>query len=134
VARLRTLRDDRRVMRGLAGARHVVHVQPKRVTHTMREECRAHARREQRRLIGTGFEDPKPLEAPHECAVAQQLYRVPVQARSDRLEGGLEGARVRNANRRALVAHRLHLEDELVDRASLGREFTTIAHGHRARD
>ena len=61
MARLRTAtatQRDRRVVRGLTRARHIVHVKPERVTDAVREERRAHARREQRRLVCTVFEDP----------------------------------------------------------------------------
>ena len=123
-------------MRGLARARHVMHVHPKRVTHAMGEERRAHARRKHRRFVGAGPEDSKPLEAPHECAVAQQLNRIPMQARSDRLEGGLAqgGGKEHERHGDFWPAYRLHLEDELVDRACLRSEFATVAYRHRARD
>lgn len=63
------------------------------MAYTVRKERRAYACCEYRRLVGVGFEDSKLLETAHECAVAQQLYCIPVQAWSDRLEGGLRGLR-----------------------------------------
>ena len=88
---------DGLVLHRLARARDVVHVEPERVPDAMREERRAHAARQDcllgvpRARVGRVrlLEDAEALEAADECAVAEELDRVPVQAELQRFHGEL---------------------------------------------
>lgn len=78
----------------LARARHVVHVQPERVTNAVREEGGAEARLEQRRLgigvVGSRFEYTEGEEATDEQVVAEDVHVFPVDARLDQLDRALQ--------------------------------------------
>lgn len=82
------------LIRRAACAGHIVHIHADRVPDAVREERAAHAARDDR-LLGVPRararrlgreEDAELLEAAHQRAVAQQLDRVPVQARPKRSE------------------------------------------------
>jgi hypothetical protein len=106
-------------------------IQSKRVAYAMREKRCAYTGRKYCGFLRLSPKDAEFLEAAHQNTVAKELHRIPVQFRLEHFKRGLGDIGASFEGTQESKTYRLHLENELVDRAGLRSKFTPVTHRHR---